>query len=211
MGRIAEKHALKLISLLFSCFIWFYVFNGESITVSIKVPYVLIPPTGKAVSNIVPTEINFTLEGARAFIKNIPPAEKLKMYIQLPKGKKSIPVRIKETHPLLLPFGVKIVHITPEMVNVSLEREIKKWVPLKVDLVDTLPPDSKLSLKPNKVFIRGPYSVLKKTGQLKTIPIEISDIRDNPEQKISLKEVDPRITLENFPGEAELTFTEKRL
>ena len=206
MSRIAEKHILKLIALLFSCFIWFYVFNGESITVSINVPYILIPPPGKAVSNLTPTDIKFTVEGARAFLKNIPPAEKLKMYIQLPKGKSSVPVNIKEANPILLPFGIKIVHVTPEIVNVSLEREIKKWVPVKIDLIGTWPLDSQIALAPDKVLIRGPYSILKKTGLLKTLPIEIEDVLDKPTQTISLKEIDPRITLENFSGEVELTY-----
>ena len=206
MSRIVGKHALKLISLLFSCFIWFYVFNGESIAISIKVPIVLIPPPGKAISNLVPEDVKFTLEGPRAFIKNIPPAEKLKIYIQLPKGKKFVNVRIKED-PSLLPFRVKTVHISPETVNVSLEREIKKWVPVKLELVGSRPSHSRIALNPDKILIRGPYSILKKTGLLKTIPIEIDDIRTNPKQKISLQEVDPRIILENFSSETEFSYT----
>ena len=88
-----------------------------------------------------------------------------------------------------------------------MEREIKKWVPLKIDLLGPLPPNSRVTLKPDRAFIRGPHSVLKRTGLLKTVPIETEDIEANPRQKISLQEVDPRITLENFSDELEVNYT----
>lgn len=209
MGRVAGRYALKLTSLLFACFIWFYVFNGKSITISVKAPLVLIPPPGKAVANIVPRDVQFTFEGARAFIKNIPPPEKLKIYVQLPRGKNSVDILIKKEPPHL-PFGVKTVGISPESINISLEREIKKWVPLKAELVGSAPSrHSKIVLRPDKILIRGPYSIMKKTGLLKTIPIEIEDIQENPKQILPLNEVDPRITLEDFDGEVKLHYTEQ--
>ena len=201
MTRFSGRHILKIISLLLACFLWFYVFNSEKVTIEFEVPIVFIPPRGQAVSNIIPRSVLVKVEGARGFVRNFRPL-KSKIYLKakdFSKGKKNFIVKVgKKMIPM--PFGLKIVELSPVNFKVVLDQEIKKWVPIRVQLIGNTPGNRLIRPEPEKVMIKGPRSVLKKIGLLKTIPIE----GDSIAKEVPLENSDPRVSFEKFSGEVKL-------
>ncbi|MFT6604580.1 MAG: hypothetical protein ACJARO_002103, partial [Bacteriovoracaceae bacterium] len=66
-----RRHLLKLLAVLFSFSLWFYVLNSESLEVQVKLPLVLIPPEGMAISEIPPSDLLIKVKGSRAFVRNL--------------------------------------------------------------------------------------------------------------------------------------------
>ena len=196
-------HLLKFFSLLLAITLWFYVLNSEPLEIERKVGLVLIPPPGLAINTEVPKKINVKVRGSRNFVKNLFFAGE-KIFVDL----KNYPYR-QETFAITFdpsmipaPFGVEVLEVKPPQIILSLEREIKKKVPVRPKVVGELSKDLRLirtEIEPNSFMIKGPYSVLKKIGQLETAPIDLSLLEGGEDTlKIPLIHRDPRVVIEDL-------------
>lgn len=196
-----SRPLLMFSSLLISVCLWFYVLNSEPVEVDKKIQLILIPPAGQAVSAIVPEFIDIKLTGSRAFIQKINFKEQ-KVIVDLKDfmtKDKTFAVTFNSSM-TTLPFGVNIVSMKPAQVMLSLDREIKKYVPVRTKLVSKVGKDLKLVSKkhtPEKLFISGPYELLKNVGQLSTTPIDLSTLEGEGVIKVSLEPVDRRVAIKD--------------
>lgn len=194
-----EKTALKIVSLFISVFLWFYVLNSEPQEITKQMKIEFISPEGLAVSAMNFSTINVELRGARAFINEILPREE-RVVVNLNKYPfkkgKDFTIHIGPND-IPIPFGVDVLSVTPNALTVRLDREIKKFVPIKMNLVGALPSELKMvkqELSPDKVMLQGPVEVMRNVGMAKTIPIDISELEGEGEVKTTLAEIDERIT-----------------
>ncbi|MBT3583694.1 MAG: YbbR-like domain-containing protein [Halobacteriovoraceae bacterium] len=193
-----DKHALKIISLIFSVSLWFYVLNSEPLIIERKVELRLIAPRGKAINNLLPKEISVKVKGSRAFVKDLfSKNEKIGIDLHSYPHKAGEPIKVNiNPSDIPVPFGVDVIKIMPDIILVELDREIVKEVPFKLSTLKSVPPDLKLidqNLSPAKVFIRGPYSIMKKTSSVKTVPVDLSQLEGEGKMKVAIGEVDPRL------------------
>lgn len=196
-----SRHFLKLVSLFFACFLWFYVLNSEPQEVEQMLNLSLKSPKGLSVSNIVPAKIRVKLKGSRAFIRNVIQREE-QIYLNL----KNYPYKKKGGFNVLLtpndvsvPFGVEVISLSPDNFKVQLEKKISKKLPIKPNLVGALPTDLKLikkKLVPSSVLVSGPIEVMRKISKITTSPIDISNLQGVGDLKISLGELDSRVKSE---------------
>lgn len=206
----SSKKLLLIISFVVSVFLWFYVLNSEPLEVEKEISLILIPPRGKAVNVTVPDRIRVKILGSRAFVKKINFREE-KIVVDLknyPQDKDAFAVTF-DASMLTLPFGVNVLDISPKQLMVSLDREIKKYVPIRVKLIGDIGRDLKLVSKdfvPKKVFISGPHDILKSVGQLSTTPIDLSHLKGDGSLKVSLETIDDRVKIE---GERTIDFRYK--
>jgi YbbR domain-containing protein len=198
-----SRHFLKLVSVLFAFFLWFYVLNSEPQVIDQTVHLRLKSPKGLSVANIVPTKVKVTLKGSRAFIRNVLKKED-SVFVDL----KNYPIKKKGgfkvslgPNDVTVPFGVEVLGITPDSFDVKLQKEIRKEVPIRPVLVGTIAPDLKLiskSVTPKKVLISGPIEVLRKISKVQTAPIEVSSLQGTGELKISLADMDQRVKVKRL-------------
>ena len=197
----SSSHLLKFISLVMSVTLWFYVLNSEPLELERKIPLVLIPPAGKAVNVQVPDNITVKVKGSRAFVKNLF-FQKEKVFLDIkkyPHEQETFAVTFDSTM-IPVPFGVEVLEIKPEQIMLSLEKEIKKYVPIRVKLVGEVSKDLRLVKRdhePKQILIQGPRSVLKKIGQLSTIPLDLSTLEGEGFLKVPLEGIDERVLVKD--------------
>ncbi len=204
-----NRQLLKVMALLISTTLWFYVLSGEPIEKNISLSLTYINPTGLAVSKPGPENLKIKLSGPRVLLSNFqkrPP----KVYVDLSKSsKRRKTIRIKTNElSIPLPFGVEIMDINPLDFKVQLERKIKKRVPMKLVLLGELDKDLKLvtkKMEPEEVMISGPHSIIKTIAQLKTHPIDLGQLQGSGEREVLIDNLDPRVNLD-FEGTLKLHY-----
>lgn len=197
-----SRHILKFISLLSAITLWFYVLNSEPLQIEKRIPLTFITPTDLAVNVDVPETVRVKIKGSRAFVQDLD-LEKEKLIVDLrdyPYNQETFAVTF-EKGMVRLPFGVEVLDIVPKQVVLSLEREIRKVVPVRLRTVGEVGKDLKLIQKnfgPKEFMIRGPYNVLKKTPILNTMPMDLSTLEGQGEIKLPIEIPDSRIVIENL-------------
>jgi YbbR domain-containing protein len=200
---LSKRHLLKLISLVFAVLLWFYVLSSSPMEIEKKVVLQFNLPGGYVIGNQISREINVTYKGSRAFIRDVFASEEV-IKIDLNKvpykNKKKFNVRI---HPSDVPahFGVDVKKISPHKIPISLERNIRKKVPVKVHFTGEMDSQLKLvkyNLVPPKVMISGPINVMRKVGRLMTQSVDMSELIEDGEFKVDLVPVDSRISIKDL-------------
>jgi YbbR domain-containing protein len=193
-----RRHTYKLISLLFSIFLWFYVLNSEPLEIERKVNLNFVVPKGLAISNLPAREVVVKLKGSRAFVKNLFQKNE-KIFIDLKRypylAKTGLNVNLTSGD-VPVPFGVEVVSVIPNKFNIRLEKKIRKEVPIVSNFVGELSDELKLigaSVKPGKIFISGPISTMRTVGKLKTTPVDLGNLSGKGEMRVTLADIDPRI------------------
>lgn len=200
-----NRRLFKIMAVFFSLTIWFYVLNSEPYELDKEIPLRFFTPTGLAVSNLTPLTVQVKLKGSRAFMQNLfSNEEKIFLNLRDPQF-----VGLNEYEAVILPsdvpvpFGVEVLEITPNIVNIRLEREITKEVPVRMQLTGDLAPELRLikqDLVPEKMMISGPVEVMRRISQLKTTPVAQSSLEGEGEIRIGLADLDPRVTLLEPPA-----------
>ena len=188
---------LRIISLLGAMSLWFYVVNSEPIEIEHKMPLRVQTVNGFAQSNIIPKEIKVRFRGPRTFMKNITQTKTpVKIKVTDPSLEKASLVTIN-SEDIPIPFGVEIVDYSPREFEVDWDREIKKYVPLKPQLVGELAQELKLSstLASKEVLISGARSVLKGIGKMNSRAIDISLLEGKGELLLTYDDIDPQIKI----------------
>jgi YbbR domain-containing protein len=203
-----NRHILKFFALFMAITLWFYVLNSEPIEVEKRIALVFIPPVDMAVNVEVPKVVRVKIKGSRSFVQNLNYKNE-KLFIDL----KNYPYQ-QETFavtfdPLMVPvpLGVEVLEVLPPQIVLSLDREIKKIVPVRAKLVGVKNSEIQLVKKllvPKEMMIRGPREAIKKIGVLYTRPIDISLLKDEGQMKVSLEAIDSRVQLE---GKEEVEFS----
>ncbi|WP_127717470.1 YbbR-like domain-containing protein [Halobacteriovorax sp. HLS] len=211
-----SRHFLKLVSVLFASFLWFYVLNSEPQIVEQSMHLRLLTPAGKSISNIVPQKVAVKIKGSRAFVRTVLNQE-LSVVVDLKKYSvnKKGGFRVFLTHSdVTVPFGVEVISITPESFNVELQKEIRKEVAVKPVLTGNIAPDLKLintSVSPKTVLISGPIEVMRKVSKVQTVPIDISSLQGEGDIKIALADLDQRVSIDrNTPVDFNYTLKPRK-
>jgi len=197
-----SKHFVKVISLVMSILFWFYVISSEPIKINRKVHISFIVPQGLAIGNPVSSEIDVTLKGARAFLANLFVKEE-KIFIDLKsfsyKKKKPFPVFINSSD-IPVPLGVKVIAITPNKIELVLEKKIFKKVPIQAVLAGEVSQDLELIKSyttPKFLLIGGPRELMRTISKLYTVPIDTTVLKDKGSLKVNLADLDRRIDYKN--------------
>lgn len=202
LGKSIELWFLRFISVLGAISLWFYVVNSEPIELEHKLPLKIQTVSGFAKVNNVPTELQVRFKGPRTFMKNITQSRApVKIKVGNPQIGKTSTVSIAPEE-IPLPFGVEIVDYSPREIEIEWDKEIKKYVPLKPQLVGELAKELKFSgqLKNKEVLISGARTVLKNIGRINSRAVDISVLEGQGEMILTYDELDPRIEVEPSEG-----------
>lgn len=195
-----NRHILKVISLLSAVTLWFYVLNSEPLEVEKRMELTFITPPDLAINVETPKTVKVKVKGSRAFVQDIDFSEE-KLIVDLrdyPYRQETFAVTF-EKNMVAMPFGVEVLDVEPKQIVLSLDREIRKVVPVRVRTVGEVGKDLKLvnkDYRPKEFMIRGPYEILKKTTLLNTIPIDLATLEGKGELRLPLESVDGRVLIE---------------
>jgi YbbR domain-containing protein len=124
-------------------------------------------------------------------------------------GVHALPVRASD---IALVKGVSIVRIRPEILEIVIDREIEKVVPIQL-VVTGKPAEGFIQtdtrVRPSDLQIRGPQSVLETIDVVHTTPVDINGLTTSLKKEIALAGDHPvDITLPGTPIVVEITIKE---
>ena len=170
---------MKLLSLLFACFVWLYVVNSAQIDVEkvVAVNYVL--PPGFAIANSAHKNIYFSIRGPRGFIKTLQKRdETVEVNIEqvYEKNKKQYRFDVQSLG-IDFPFGVELEKVEPNALEIEIEKKISKKVPIEPHFISEIPENFELinkNFKPSFIVISGAYSVIKNVSSSRWVCFRVS-------------------------------------
>jgi hypothetical protein len=173
----SRKFLLKVFSLFFSLFIWFYVVSTAEIEVTKEVPITVDLPKGLAVSNDIVRSLNYQLSGPGLFVRRFL-NKKIEVKINkndfYRKGKRKYQISLDKYKPKL-PLGVELLSMEPRYLQINLEPIITKKVRIKAHFSANLQDEfqiDKIKLIPKTVSISGPKSIIRTVKFLETKVID---------------------------------------
>lgn len=201
----------KVLSLFVAFGIWFVVMSSNSIELPKEVALELDLPSGLVVANEVPDRVTFRLAGSKFFLRTV--ANSLDtIRIDLTKAKAGPTYYKIEKESIHLPIGVKILSISPSTINPVLEPVDRRSVPVEVVQKNEVPNGYRLvrlQAMPKNVRIKGPRGEIEKISEIRSQPIDLSDIPASLKWDIPLRtghpnvsfdeEVEPKVSVEVEP------------
>jgi YbbR domain-containing protein len=173
----ARTWGLRLLALGIAIGIWFNVSVEDRLVSSEKVVEAAVSynrPHGFMVINQVPT-VNVRLSGNKKAIRQLIPYM-VNVQVELSQrqvGLVSVPLTPEN---VLMPYGLEVVSIEPNTVQVDLEREVTQRLPVFPKLVGEPAAGSTVGepeVFPNQVLVTGPEPMLARIDSLSTQPLNL--------------------------------------
>lgn len=195
---------LKLFSVFLAFILWITLVPEEK-TLSVKtIPVSLETYNLPADFELVekpPTTVDVTIRAPNRLLAQISPSNVL---VKLNLEKANL---LQEEYPInpsmvSLPSGAEVIRVSPNKVNLRLEKSREMKMLISPTLVGVLNPKyqlTKIEITPTEVMVRGPESRLKEKDRVRTAPIDISSLTQLTEFEADL--ILPRPEL-RFSGSA---------
>lgn len=184
-----ETTIAAVVSFLFVTAIWFFFARGMDTIVNLSVPieYMNRPQDMEILDTSV-NKVRFQLSGSSAILKSITP-DQVQVRLDLSKsviGENSFTITNKNVS---LPPGVLLKSIEPTVIDVDLDEQVEKELPVQVDWVGKLPSHLVLTdvqIKPEKIVVTGGKSILEKLSTIYTEKVRLDGIEESGEISVNL-------------------------
>ncbi len=146
-------------------------------------------PDGLIVTERLRESVTVTLRGTRAGLSRIK-EEDLALDIDISgrtEGIANLELDAAQLKPV--PSGVTVLSIAPPVISVKLESVMESMLPVKENILGTLPDGYSLRLleiHPAQVQFKGPARLGKKLKEILTEPVEARTLVKQPEREVSL-------------------------
>ena len=202
MGLLLENVPLKAVSLGLAGLLWFVIAGEKTSEMGISAPLELqnfpkdLEVTGEPVDNV-----EVRLRASPGIIQRIGPAD-VSAQIDLAglaEGEHIIHLTDKSVR---MPFGVKVVKITPSILTLNLERTLQKVVPVRPRLVGRPATGfevGEVKAEPAQVRIAGPRSRVQEMESAFTEPLSIEGAQSNVSDVVNMGLDDPLLRVLGSP------------
>lgn len=174
---LLDNWGIKLVSLILSLTLWFYVTSKGKSEMTLMAPLELRNiPQGMTLVGDVPGYMDVRVQGQERLLRDITMGKKVSGILDLSltrEGDNSVRISPDD---IRRPAGVAVTYMSPSVIKVKLERLIRKAFKLKPVLRGTPSPGYRiagLKVVPSKITIEGPASAMKAFDKLQTMPIDI--------------------------------------
>jgi YbbR domain-containing protein len=182
---------LKIFSLLLAFVLWLTLvpeektFSVKTIPVSLETYNI---PSDLELVQKPPASIDVTIRAPNRLIAQITPNN---VFVKLNLEKASL---LQEEYPInpsmvSLPSGAEVIRISPNKVNLKLERSEEVTMEIAPTLVGVLGAKyqlTKIEVSPTQVLVRGPESRIRTKDKVRTSPIDISSLTQPTEFEADL-------------------------
>jgi YbbR domain-containing protein len=176
----------KLISIVIAVILWFVVLGSRNVEATKEIPLEVVTPPELVVSNDLPDKISFRLSGPKAFLRSVLDRHEEPVRVNLAGAKPGLVTYRFFSDNIRVPIGVKVLSINPTAILIKLEVMKHKEVPVHAELQGVPPDGYKLmqaKVRPENVKIRGAESHVDSIAELKTTPIDVSEMRQTTEKE----------------------------
>ena len=179
---------IKLISLLFAIFLWYFVSSEDRVDMNVQIPVEIVNlPRDLVIANQYKTTLDVTVSGPRGLIRKI--SQGITRSIDLSKATPGTTVIANEQDSLSVPAGITVLRISPTHITLRLDRLIKKQLPIRAIVQGKVPSEYELvgiTMQPESLEISGPQDILDPETVLETIPIDLSEITSSTSKQVDL-------------------------
>jgi YbbR domain-containing protein len=179
----------KFVSVVIALVLWTVVLGSRNVEVVKEVPLDVVTSPDMMVSSDVPERIAFKLSGPKAFLRAILDRREEPVHINLVGAKPGTVTYRFFSDNIRLPIGVKVVAISPPTVIVRLEPIKHRDLPIKVEIRGK-PAEGyriiKTEISPDFAKLKGPESKIENISEVKTIPIDITEMKETLQKEAPL-------------------------
>ena len=187
--RRPKNWVLKLVSLLFALFLWYFVVGEDKVDMNVTIPVEIVNlPRDLVISNQYKKQLEVTVSGQRSLIRGMT-EQHISRSVDLSKAEPGTVVVQNHPDSISLPRGLNILRVQPPTLTLLLDRLIKKELIIEPILVGKVHKDFRLdsvTVEPPELEISGPRAILDQEENLNTRPIDISGLKESTVKQIPL-------------------------
>lgn len=204
---------LKIISLFFAIFLWYFVVGEDKVDVNLLIPVEIVNlPRDLVISNQYKKELDVTVSGSRGLIRGMS-RQNLTKTVDLSGAEPGTVVIRNTPESLSLPRGIRVMRIQPTHLIFLLDRLVQREAKIK-PVIHGSPKKGyelvSIELEPDSIMLNGPDALLSGQTVLETDPIDISGMTATEVRQVHL---DLKPELAELIGEsivtAKITIREK--
>lgn len=178
-----DNWGIKLVSLVLSLTLWFYVTSKGKSEMTLTAPLELRNiPQGMTIVGDVPGYVDVRVQGQERLLRDITIGKKVSGVLDLSltrDGENSVRISPDD---IRRPAGVAVTYMSPSVIKVKLEplmRKVFKLKPLLHGAPATGYRVAGIKVTPTKITIEGPASAMGAFDRLQTMPIDIQGAKEN--------------------------------
>jgi YbbR domain-containing protein len=176
-GIVFDNWGIKLVSLVLSVTLWFYVTSKGKSEMTLMVPLELRnTPRNMAVVGNVTGYIDVRVQGQERLLRDITVGKKVGGILDLSLAQAGENIVRLSPDDIKRPSGVSVTHISPTEITVKLEPLLRKSFRLKPVLRGAPGSGYRITgtkVMPSRITIEGPGSAVSVFDRLQTMPIDI--------------------------------------
>ncbi len=184
-----KNWVLKLLSLLFALFLWYFVVGEDKVDMNVTIPVEIVNlPRDLVISNQYRKQLEVTISGQRSIIRGLT-EQHISRSIDLSDATPGTVVLQNQHESIKLPRGLSILRIQPPTITLLLDQLIQKELAIKPVLYGKVDEGFKLDSAipdPPTLEISGPKAILGNEKNLETSPININDLNQSTVKQVSL-------------------------
>lgn len=178
MRRIVfENFRLKLLALVFSFALWFFVAGQSNTEVGFLVPLGFKSmPRDLVMTGTPPGEIEVRVMGPKLFINNLSPTQII-AELDLAGAKEGLNTYRLTIKDVITPMGVEVVKLRPNSVDIRMDRVVRVTLPVKPRLNGRPAPGYRVAgivVTPSSVTATGVRKEIREIGFINTHPVDIT-------------------------------------
>lgn len=234
-AAFTKNWLLKLLSLIIGASLWYFVVGEDRVDLIVTMPLELRNlPTDLVIANQYKKDIEVALSGPRRLIQDMR-QQNISLPIDLSTAQPGAMVIQNKADAIPLPQGISVQRVQPATLTLLVDRLVQKDFPIS-PVTKGKPATGysleSLSLKPPRITVTGPQTVLEKEQHLKTSTIDLEGLMTSTtvqahldlneamikligetviEARVALKETMVRKTIRGVmikrPGGEEIRFT----
>jgi YbbR domain-containing protein len=199
---LLDNVPLKLVSLGLASLLWFVIAGEKTSEMGVSVPLELqnfpkeLEVTGEPVDNV-----EVRLRASPGIIQRIGPGD-VSAQIDLAGMQEGEHIVHLTEKSIRMPFGVKVVKVSPSILTLNLERTLQKIVPVRPRLVGRPAPGfevGEVGSDPVEVRIAGPRSRVQEVEAAFTEPLSIEGAQSNVSDVVNMGLEDPLLRILGSP------------
>jgi YbbR domain-containing protein len=195
LKRMKREHKYKILALILSFILWYFVVWGKPIEKIIQVPIEpRISSEGNYIVELNPSQVDVKLEATRSNLRNAD-IKNLKLQIDLTRysqGAYQVRVPIEN----LKINNVKIKEVTPSYIMVVIKKISSKKVPVRIQFTQKIVNKTKVLVEPSFVIVKGSWDDIRNINQIKTVPIEFDELKREKVMYVELETPENGIEIE---------------
>lgn len=196
--NVWDNLGLKVLSLLLGVTLWYAVARDQGAEFAFSIPLELRDvPEGLEVVEESVQQIDVRLRGPSEILRGLSPQD-LSVGIDLSDAEPGERVAYLTPDDVAVPFGARVIRVTPANVQIALDRTIERNVNV-IPRVSGAPAEgfelAGITLSPQAVTVVGPASQVQGLTQVTTEPVSAEGLRQPYVRSVRL-ELDPLVRLE---------------